>query len=231
MTCIVMGLTLPPRVKKLVPHFIAAFVVFHVAAMCIEVIPDLRMGLDRKAWKEPRVSHELQRWADKLSMDRDQLETILFTLGNFVTDARQALRTPFKPYLKVSGQKQAWAMFVAGSRFRDRFQIRGRTCDTGRTECEWEVLYFRNDDDATWMKDTLENARVRSATFRWGWPQGQKSYQRGCKAIAVRAFRERSDLNVVECRFEQTTSPDPRKPDAPPSEPKFSRSRIERRPS
>lgn len=221
---------LPPRVKKLVPHFVAAFLVFHVTAMLIEVIPDLRMGLDRKAWKEPRVRHELQRWADRLHVERDNLEEVLFFLGSGINDTRQALRTPFKPYLKATGQKQAWAMFVAGSRFRDRFQIRGRACGAKDPSCDWEVLYFRNDPEHVWMKSVLENARVRSATFRWGWPQGQKSYQRGCRAIAWRAFHERDDLQLVECRFEQTEAPDPRKPDRKLSEPIYSRERVERRP-
>ena len=221
---------LPARVKKWVPHFVAAFVVFHVAAMLIEVIPDLRMGLDRKAWKEPRVSHELQRWADKLHMQRDSLEEVLWTLGSGITEARQLLRTPFKPYLKVTGQKQAWAMFVAGSRFRDRFEVRARSCGVKDPSCDWEILYFRNDPEHEWMRSDLENARVRSATFRWGWPQGQKSYQRGCRAIAWHAFQERADLQIVECRFEQTEAPDPRTPDRKLSEPVFSRERVERRP-
>lgn len=221
---------LPPRIQKLVPHFVAAFLVMHVVAMFIEVIPDLRMGLDRKAWKEPRVSHELDRWAQRLHMDREQMEDILWTLGRGITDARQALRTPFKPYTKLSGQKQAWAMFVAGSRFRDRFQIRVRACGLKDPTCDWEVVYFRNDPEKRWMASVLENARVRSATFRWGWPQGQKSYQRGCRAIAKRMFAERDDVQYVQCRFEQTSSPDPRKPDAPQSEPVFSRERTERRP-
>lgn len=221
---------LPPRVKKLVPHFVAAFLVFHVTAMLIEVIPDLRMGLDRKAWQEPRISHELQRWADRLHMQQDSLEEILFFLGSAINDTRQALRTPFKPYLKASGQKQAWAMFVAGSRFRDRFQIRGRACGVKDPSCDWEILYFRNDPEHVWMRSELENARVRSATFRWGWPQGQKSYQRGCRAIAWRAFHERDDLQLVECRFEQTEAPDPRKPDRKLNEPIYSRERVERRP-
>lgn len=225
-----MSMQLPPRVKKLLPHLVAAFLVFHVTAMLIEVIPDLRMGLDRKAWKEPRVAHELQRWADRVHMQRDDLEEILFFLGSAINDTRQALRTPFKPYLRVSGQKQAWAMFVAGSRFRDRFQIRGRSCGAKDPSCDWEILYFRNEPEHVWMKGVLENARVRSATFRWGWPQGQKSYQRGCRAIAWRAFHERDDLKLVECRFEQTEAPDPRKPDRVPSEPIYSRERVERRP-
>jgi hypothetical protein len=225
------GIVLPSRLKKLLPHFVAAFLVMHVTCMLIEVIPDLRMGLDRKAWKEPRIRHELQRWSDRLHMPRDDLEEILWVLGRGLTDARQALRTPFKPYLKLTAQKQAWAMFVAGSRFRDRFQIRARACGTKDPSCDWEVLYFRNDPEHEWMKSVLENARVRSATFRWGWPQGQKSYERGCRAIAWRVFHERSDMQVVECRFEQTEAPDPRKPDQTPGEGVFSRERVERRPS
>jgi hypothetical protein len=203
------------------PHAVAVFIVFHVAASCVEAIPDLRLGLDRKVWQEPRVRHELNRWAARLAMPLEQLEDLMFVSGTFINDARVALRTPFAPYAKAVGLKQAWAMFVAGSRHRDRFQVRGRACET----CDWQVLYLRNDEQHTFMKDTLENARVRSATFRWGWPQAKKSYTRGCAAIAQRAFAERPELMIVECRFEKTTSPDPRD-DTPVEAPSFSRERV-----
>lgn len=217
--------------RRLIPHVVAAFVLFHVAASCVEAIPDLRQGLDRKVWKEPRVRHELDRWATRLGMPRDDMEELMFRSGTLVNEARLALRTPFGPYARTVGLKQAWAMFVAGSRHRDRFQIRGRACPSTSTACDWEILYFRNDDEHTFMRRTLENARVRSATFRWGWPQAKKSYTRGCDAIGARAFALRPDLVEVECRFEKTTSPDPRKGALPQEGPSFSRERLVKRAS
>ena len=212
--------------RWMIPHVVAAFIVFHVAASCVEAIPDLRMGLDRKVWKEPRVRHELDRWATRLGVPRDQMEELLFASGTWINDTRLMLRTPFGPYVKAIGLKQSWAMFVAGSRHRDRFQIRGRTCAPAEATCEWAILYFRNDDEHVFMKDTLENARVRSATFRWGWPPAKKSYGRGCDAIAARAFAARSDMFAVQCRFEKTTAPDPRPGAAPQEAPEFSRERL-----
>lgn len=209
--------------RRALPHLIAAFVVLHVVASAIEVIPDVRQGLDRNAWKEPRVRHELERWAQRLGVARDDLEDFMFQVGASAHAARTALRTPFVPYLKATGLKQSWAMFVAGSRYRDRFEVRGRACAVTE-RCAWERLYFKNDDEHAFMKDTLESARVRSAVFRWGWPQGKHSYRRGCRAIAARAFEERPDLVAVQCRFEKSQAPDPKGREG--EEPSFGRERV-----
>lgn len=211
--------------QRLFPHMVAAFIVFHVAASCVEALPDVRLGLDRKAWKEPRVRHELERWATRLAMPREQMEELLFLSGTWLNETRLALRTPFAPYARKVGLKQSWAMFVAGSRTRDRFQIRGRTCAPRSTACDWQVLYFRNDQEHTFLRDALETARARSATFRWGWPQGKKGYVRGCNALGARAFAADPALVAVECRFELSTSPDPRAKEPPPP-PTFGRARL-----
>lgn len=212
--------------RRLLPHVVAAFILFHVAASCVEAIPDLRMGLNRTMWKEPRVRHELDRWARRLGMPRDEMEDLMFLAGTTIHEGRGMLRAPFSPYVKAVSLRQSWAMFVAGSRHRDRFQIRARTCEPQSSACDWQVLYFRNDDDAQYMKSILENARVRSATFRWGWPTAKKSYTRGCDAIGARLFAERPELVAVECRYEKTTSPDPREGAPPQEAATFGRERL-----
>lgn len=212
--------------RRLAPHVVAAFILLHVAASCVEAIPDVRMGLDRKVWAEPRVRHEIERWSTRLGMQREQLEELMFRSGTFLNGSRLALRTPFGPYARLVGLKQSWAMFVAGSRHRDRFQVRGRSCAPASSACEWETLYLRNDDDHAFMAETFENARVRSAVFRWGWPPAKKSYTRGCDAIGARAFAARPELSAVECRFEKTTAPDPRTGAPPPEAATFGRERL-----
>src|SRR5687768_17820788 len=83
------GIELPPRVKRLLPHFVAAFLVFHVTAMLIEVIPDLRMGMDRKAWKEPRIKHELQRWAERSEEHTSELQSRLHLVCRLLLEKKK----------------------------------------------------------------------------------------------------------------------------------------------
>jgi hypothetical protein len=195
-----------PR-KRWLPHLIAAFVVFHVVASLIDVTPDVSLGMDRRAWRDPRVQFELKTWSRRLGMDQRALEDDLWFLGRAVMETRRAVETPFRPYLDVTGQRQAWAMFIAGSRFRDRFEVRARRCPVADDGCDWQVLFDQNDDDHAFLAPVLENARIRSAVFRWGWPQMKRSYQRGCDAIAKRAFAADAGVVAVECRFERSRAP------------------------
>ena len=195
------------QAKRLWPHVVAAFVVFHVAAQCVDSIPDVSLAMNKRAWSEPRVRDELQRWAGVLGVSRADLEGELWILGTMVMDARKTVGAPFRPYLRATAQRQAWAMFVAGSRTQERFRVVARACAVDDAGCDWQLLYARGDDAHTFMQDTLEHARIRSAAFRWGWPQMQKSYERGCRAIAARVFAARPELVVVQCRFVRTQAP------------------------
>jgi hypothetical protein len=200
--------------KRVWPHVVAAFVVFHLAANAVDLIPEVSQGMNRRAWQEPRVKAELTTWAQRLGMDEPALEDDLWSLGDVVVGFRSAVETPFRPYLRATGQMQTWAMFVAGTRDRDRFQLRTRTCD----ECAWTVVYQRGDDEHTFLRDVLEHPRIRSAMFRWGWPQLIAMYTRGCRAIARRTFAELHDVTAVQCRFERSESPWPRDPSPAPGE-------------
>ena len=135
------------RLARWWPHVVACFVILHVTSSCIDAIPDLGLGLNRRSWQEPRVRFELNRWAARLSVDRKELEDTLFAFGVAVQTARTSIEKPVKPYLTLSGDQQSWAMFVAGTRTRDRFQIRSRMCPVEDATCDWEVLYTRNDPE------------------------------------------------------------------------------------
>ncbi|HEY4224070.1 MAG TPA: hypothetical protein VGO62_22095, partial [Myxococcota bacterium] len=168
------------------PHVVAAFVIYHVVANALDCIPEVSMGMNKAAWHEPRVRHELDVWAARLGVERRSFEDELWALGQTFQGVRRAMLTPFRPYLNATAQHQAWAMFIAGTRDRDRFEVRARSCSGRDEDCDWRTLYARDDDDHAFLRDILESPRVRSAIFRWGWPQNKASYQRGCRAIAKR---------------------------------------------
>jgi hypothetical protein len=200
---------LPEALRRLWPHLVAAFVVLHIGASVADALPNPAPGMDRRAWREPRVRHELNRWATRLGMERAALEDLLWETAHGWIGIRRTLLTPFRPYLALSGVKQNWSMFVAGSRYRDRFQIRARACAPDDRSCEWVAVYTRSVEEEGWWREKLEHPRVRSGTFRWVWPDHARRYQQGCVSLARALFAERADAEAVQCRFERSVAPGP----------------------
>lgn len=200
----------PPLLRRVAPHVVAGFVVLHVAAACLDVIPGLSEGLDRRNWREPRVRQELDVWAERLGLERNGLEERLADVVKTAQSVRTALRKPVEPYLQLSGMKQSWTMFMAGTPERDRFQIRGRSCPVSDESCSWIPLYTQGETTTGNWREVLEHPRVRSQVFRWGWARKNASYRAGCRSLARRMFAEHVEFTTVECRFERSTAPGPR---------------------
>lgn len=192
----------------------AAFVVFHVAAQCVDVLPNLAVALDRGAWRDPRVERELDVWAARLGTDRLTLEPRLHALAVGAHDVRTALRAPFAPYMEATGAAQSWLMFSAGTRESVRFGVHVRVCPT--EGCTWQLAYLHGDPEHAWRAGQLGHPRVRSEIFRWGWPSYAGRYERGCRTLARLAFTDFEDAQAVRCGFEWSVLPSPDAP-TPPS--------------
>jgi tetratricopeptide (TPR) repeat protein len=199
--------------RRIWPHVIAVFLVVHVVANSLDVVPDLRLGLDKRAWTDPRARRELQMWADRFGVERQRLEDFAYDAGQTIQSVRNAVVAPFRPYLSFTGLRQSWAMFGAGTEISDRFGVRMRRC----ADCPWEELYVHADPASSWRKNVLAHPRVRSGIFRWGWPTGRASYKRGCEAIARLVVADFADAATVQCRFESATLPSPKKPGPHPA--------------
>jgi hypothetical protein len=196
---------------------VGALVLFHLVANSVTMIPDPSQGLDRRAWKDPRAQRELKTWAERLGVQQAPLEEFLFDAGKKYQDARNVFVAPFKPYMQTTGLRQSWAMFGAGTKQRDRFQVRARACPVDDDTCAWRDLYVHGTDEHSWRIEWLAHPRARSGIFRWGWPTHKKTYARGCRAIARRAFDDFPELTAVQCRFFAELAPSPR--DAAPAPP------------
>lgn len=199
--------------RSLVPHLIAGFVLFHTTASCLAVIPDVGAGLDRRAWRDPRVEREMAAWSARLGVERSALEEQLYELAVDYQRARSALRAPFDPYLDAAGITQSWPMFIAGTAESHRFAVHVHRCDP---ECEWSLAFLHGDPDHAWRRHLLAHPRVRSAIFRWTWPAYRGRYERGCRTIARLALEDFEDADAVRCSFETTTTRSPSSPSPPP---------------
>lgn len=201
-----------------IPHLVAAFVLFHIVASCVHVIPDLGGGLDRRAWRDARAQRELSAWADRFGMERPAFEERLFGIAVGFQESRRAMARPFSRYMQATGVQQSWSMFAAGTPLSDRFGVRMRRCPARDPSCEWETLFVHGDGEHAWRREVIGHPRVRSAIFRWSWPSYALRYRRGCQAIAGLVFEDFPDARVAECSFERSATHSPASPAPPPPE-------------
>jgi hypothetical protein len=195
---------------RVAPTLIALWVVVHVLSTCVSAVPDPRFAMKKSLWKDERVQSELDTWAAKLGANRDAFEDVLWNFGTWATTAHAVLDAPFVPYSRLSGNRQRWPMFGAGSPESDRLEVRARACpDDADPACVWQLLYRTGSTDARFLADVLEAPRVRSlvskATYR-GYGGVRK---RMCRAVAYTVLSARLDLNEVECSFMRHKAPKP----------------------
>lgn len=199
------------------PHVIAAFVIFHALANTVNVVPNVARALDRRSWADARIQREMRVWSGRFGLEPEELEERLYDLAVGYHEVRSAITRPFEPYMDLTGMRQSWLMFNAGTEESDRFGVRMRRCELA-DPCYWEPLYVHADPEHDWRAAQLGHPRVRSMIFRWGWPSYHERYEGGCRAIAAMAFDDFSDAEVVQCRFERTFLASPPNPDPPPPE-------------
>lgn len=186
------------------PQVRAALVAFHLVAITLSAIPSPEGGMNRANWADPTVQAEFTAWAGRFGMAPKVFEDRLWEVANLYGDAYKTLLTPIRPYEDLVGAEQSWKMFVAPHRFPTKLQVSGRA-GSG----EWRVLFEESSSEATWRAELLRIERLRSAIFRWGWPNYASSWSKGCTAIARLAFADMPDLTMVRCRMWKAKSPSP----------------------
>jgi hypothetical protein len=203
------------QAPRILPHLIGAFVLFHVVASCLSVLPDVGNALDRSSWRDPRIQREMTAWSGRLSTPQPELEDRLYSIAVSYHETRAALLTPFDPYLRAAGLRQSWSMFAAGTEESNRFGVHVHRCAPA---CQWTLIYLHGDDERAWRRSVLGHPRVRSAIFRWSWPSYHARYSRGCRAIAALALADFPDADAVRCTFERSTTHSPSLTAPPPPE-------------
>lgn len=186
------------------PQVRACLVAVHLVAITLSALPSPEGGLNRKNWADDTVQAEFSAWADRFGMEPKAFEDALWEFANAYNRGYKRLLTPVKPYERLVGSEQSWKMFIAPHRFPTRLDIDGRA-ENG----EWSVLYAESSPTAVWRKDLLRLERLRSAIFRWGWPDYGTAWGKGCAALAALAFADFPELAEVRCRFWKAKSPSP----------------------
>ncbi|MDP2304407.1 MAG: hypothetical protein Q8P18_00095 [Pseudomonadota bacterium] len=186
------------------PQVRAGLVALHLIAITLSALPSPEGGLNRKNWADDTVQAEFKAWAERFGMEKGEFEESLWEFANAYNDGYRKLLTPVRPYEKLVGSEQSWKMFIAPHRFPTRLEIGAREKDG-----EWAVLYTESSPTDTWRRDVLRLERLRSAIFRWGWPDYGTAWGKGCVALAALAFADLPDVSEVRCRFWKAKSPSP----------------------
>lgn len=188
---------------------VAGLVLLHIIAITLLAFPSPGGGLNRKDWQNRTVQAEFASWNERLrplgwTGTSEELQDEIFVLAKAYAGGLNALKKPFDPYYKCCGTYQSWRMFVAPHRFPSRFQI--RILEGG----DWRVVYEARHPEHRWLGSVLDNDRMRSGLFRYGW--GRK-YPREYKAlgdwIAVRARRDFPGATRLQLRFANYKTPTP----------------------
>jgi hypothetical protein len=186
------------------PHARAVIVAFHLVAITLSAVPSPEGGLNRANWKDPTVQVELAAWAGRFGMAPAAFEEQLWVVAKAYGGMYSDVLAPIRPYESLAGSEQSWKMFVAPHRFPTRLEIAGRA-----GEGPWEVLFEESSATATWRRETLRLERLRSAIFRWGWPNYSSSWTRGCTSLGALALDDHPTLTEIRCRFYKAKSPSP----------------------
>jgi hypothetical protein len=187
-------------------HLRAAFVLFHLFAMCALATPDLGGGLSRKAWKQATVQRELKTWAGRFGEEPEAFEERIWGIALGYTRWRERLLWPVQPYKKYFGVRQRWRMFAAPDRRPARYEI------DIRQDGEWKPIYRSRSDEHAWRRRLFDHDRMRNRLYRATWPNHRRLYRRFCNWVAYEAahdFPEASKVRVRRFRYD-TPAPDDR---------------------
>jgi hypothetical protein len=198
----------PTAKPGLFAHLLGVFVIYHLAAVVIQAIPDPGVGLRRSAWREPTVQQEFKVWAEFFSgfgreVTVDELQDRLWALAKGFTEGRAAVAKPFGPYARYVGVRQPWRMFVAPHRFPTALVIDVQEGDT------WRVVYADRSPEYTWRARLFSHDRMRAAIFRYGWPGYSGIYRDFSRWIARMAAADFPAASHVRVRMFKRRSPTP----------------------
>lgn len=189
-----------PDLRGAWPHVRAALIVVHLVAITLMALPAPGGGMNRKAWKDPTVQAELTAWATRLSgwgltIETGELEDHLWDFSTVFMSVRTKALAPFRPYYRTVGTSQSWRMFVAPHRYPSRLEV------AVEREGSWQTIYVARSPDKDWRHHQLDNDRIRSIVFRYGWKQYRSSYNRFARWLSDRAFEDFPDVTRVRVRF------------------------------
>jgi hypothetical protein len=197
-----------PAVKPWIPHLRAAFVLFHLVAVTLMAVPAPAGGMKRGAWKDPTVQAEFAAWTDRFNalgagLTVEEFEQQLWDFAVVFMEGRTRVLSPFQPYYHWAGTWQTWRMFIAPHRYPARLNI------DLLFEDGWRTVYVARSDEHTWLRQELDQERMRSAMFRYGWSSYRNTWREFVDWTALRALEDYPEATRLRARMYKQRTPTP----------------------
>jgi len=192
----------------------AVFVMVHLIAVILMAIPAPAGGMKKNAWADPTVQAEFAAWTARFNalgagITQEEFEAQLWEFALGFMKVRTEVLKPFQPYYHWCGTWQTWRMFIAPHRYPAQLHIEVME-GSGGTDREWKTVYVARSSEHDWLKAQLDQERMRSAMFRYGWSSYRRTYGEFADWVARRAAVEFPEASLVRLRMwkQRTRSPE-----------------------
>jgi len=162
------------------------------------------------------AAEELDRWSEILGSvgieaTPDEVADLALKTGRVIVKWRNAIVTPIRPALRLTGTGQGWGLFTYPDTRPRRLIMRGRTANG-----DWQLLYRTLDTEHDWNAELWRHRRLRAPTdtlSRKTRPGGV--YKNFVDYAAARAFEDFPELQAFQVSFERSHSTRPGRKSAP----------------
>jgi hypothetical protein len=192
-----------------VKHLRALLVLLHVLAVSVMAFPAPVGAMSKKDWASPELQQTFQGYAGALRavglpVTDEGLQAWLWEAGNDLLAVRKAALAPFRPYLELTGSEQGWRMFGTVNR-RPAWLV----VEVGDGQDQWRRVYEMRSDEHTWLREQMDQERVRGLVNGYSWLNRKKSYDQLSVWLARRASVDFPDASHMRIAMERRRLPAP----------------------
>lgn len=189
-------------------HLRAVLVLLHVLAVFVMAFPAPVGAMNKKYWRTADTQALFESYAGALQsvgldLSSQALEAWLWDAGTAYLAVRNDVVEPFRPYLSATGSLQSWRMFGTVNR-RPAWLV----VEVGSDDA-WRPVYMMRSDEHSWMREQLDQERMRALVNSYSWLSHKSSYDQFSVWLARRAAVDFPDASHMQIRMERRRIPDP----------------------
>ncbi|HGG56809.1 MAG TPA: hypothetical protein ENK31_03315 [Nannocystis exedens] len=193
------------RLSAAWPQLRAIFIAYHLLAVVVLSLPSAGAITSPRMWRSANFKADIAGYAAAIrglgiDMTAEQFGARLHAAAVSFAGFRSAIATPFIPYARIFGVRQGWAMFASPQRNPAWLNVEIKE------QGHWRTIYRPHDDDATWMRETMEHNRMRKFAGRFARTFVAKNYDELSRWLASQAIVSYPTATAVRVRLYQTRS-------------------------
>lgn len=173
-------MTARPTWRASWPHVRALLILVHLVSVVILSLPSSNRLGDKSHWDAPRQQSELQAWADRLGVEKEEFESFLWNTSQKYLKIRRWISRPFLRYADYAGTRQGWTMFTNPRLVTGRFEVEVEI------DGVWELVFRPRDSEADWNRWQFDHNRVRKLMGRLATKPHQRAYNEFTNWVAAK---------------------------------------------